>query len=45
VNLYFRRGGRARRRLILAEFVLIAIDMPLLALVIGFAASSVRRGI
>jgi hypothetical protein len=41
VDIYGRRGGKARRRLILAEFVLAAIGMPTLGLVIVLAASSV----
>lgn len=40
VDLYGRRGARRRRRLILAEFVLAAIDIPLLGLATLLAASS-----
>jgi hypothetical protein len=40
VDLHGRRGTKRRRRLILAEFVLAAIDIPLLGLDIMLAASS-----
>jgi len=43
VDMYGRRGGRRRHRLILAEFALAAIDIPLLGLAIALAASSVPR--
>ena len=43
VDMYGRRGGRRRRRLILAGFVLAAIDIPLLGLAIVLAASSAPR--
>jgi hypothetical protein len=43
VDMYGSRGGRRRRRLILAEFALAAIDIPLLGLAIVLAASSVPR--
>lgn len=40
VDLYGRRGAKLRRRLILAEFVLAAVDGPLLGVAILLAASS-----
>ena len=40
VDLYGRRGTKRRRRLILAEFGLAAIDVPLLGIAILLAASS-----
>ena len=40
VDMYGRRGGTGRRRLILAEFVLAAIDIPLVGLAMSLAASS-----
>ena len=43
VDMYGSRGGRRRRRLILAEFALAAIDIPLLGLAIALAASTVPR--
>jgi hypothetical protein len=42
VDLYGRRGAKLRRRLVLAEFVLAAIDAPLLGVTILLAASSAR---
>jgi hypothetical protein len=45
VDTYGRRGKKARRRLILGEFVLAAIGMPTLGLVIVLTASSVRWGL
>jgi hypothetical protein len=43
VDLYGRRSTKRRRRLILAEFVLAAIDVPLLGQAILLAASSTPR--
>src|SRR5215468_9703183 len=43
VDLHGRRGTKRRRRLILAEFVLAAIGMPLLGIAILLAASSTPR--
>lgn len=40
VDMYGRRGGKGRRRLILAEFVLAAVDVPLVGLAMSLAASS-----
>jgi hypothetical protein len=40
VDLYGRRGSKRRRRLVLAEFVLAAIDIPLLGVATLLAASS-----
>jgi hypothetical protein len=40
IDMYGRRGSTRRRRLILAEFVLAAIDVPLLGLAMALAASS-----
>ena len=43
IDIYGRHGSKRRRRLILAEFVLGAIDIPLLGLTLVLAASSVPR--
>jgi hypothetical protein len=43
IDMYGRHGSKRRRRVILAEFVLAAIDIPLLGLTIVLAASSVPR--
>ena len=43
VDMYGRRGGRRRRRLILAGFVLAAIDIPLLVLILGAAQFTATR--
>jgi hypothetical protein len=43
VDMYARRGSRRRRRVILAEFVLAAVDIPLLGLAIVLAASAAPR--
>ena len=40
LDMYGRRGSKRRRRLILAEFVLAAIDVPLFGLAILRAAAS-----
>lgn len=40
VDMYGRRGGMGRRRLVLAEFVLAAIDIPFVGLAVMLAASS-----
>ena len=43
IDIYGRHGSKRRRRLVLAEFVLGAIDIPLLGLTLVLAASSVPR--
>ena len=43
IDMYGRHGSKRRRRLVLAEFVLAAIDIPLLGLTLVLAASSVPR--
>ena len=43
IDMYGRHGSKRRRRLILAEFVLAAIDIPLLGLTLVLAASSAPR--
>ena len=43
IDMYGRHGSKRRRRLVLAEFVLAAIDIPLLGLAIVLAASSAPR--
>jgi len=43
IDMYGRHGSKRRRRLILAEFVLAAIDVPLLGLAIVRAGSSAPR--
>ena len=42
IDMYGRHGSKRRRRLILAEFVLAAIDIPLLGLTLVQAASVPR---
>ena len=42
IDIYGRHGSKRRRRLILAEFVLAAIDVPLLGLTIVLAPSLPR---
>ena len=42
IDMYGRHGSKRRRRLILAEFVLAAIDIPLLGLTIVLAPSLPR---
>ena len=42
IDMYGRHGSKRRRRLILAEFVLAAIDMPLLGLTIVLAPALPR---
>jgi len=39
IDMYGRHGSKRRRRLILTEFVLATIDIPLLGLAIVMAAS------
>jgi hypothetical protein len=43
IDMYGRHGSKRRRRLVLAEFVLAAIDIPLLGLAFVLAASSAPR--
>jgi hypothetical protein len=43
IDMYGRHGSKRRRRLVLAEFVLAAIDIPLLGLTLVLAASSAPR--
>ena len=43
IDMHGRHGSKRRRRLVLAEFVLAAIDIPLLGLAIVLAASSAPR--
>ena len=43
IDMYGRHGSKRRRRLVLAEFVLAAIDIPLLGLAIVLAASPAPR--
>jgi hypothetical protein len=43
IDMYGRHGSKRRRRLILAEFVLAAIDLPLLGLAIVRVGSSAPR--
>jgi len=45
LDMYGRHGNKRRRRLILAEFVLAAIDVPLLGLAILRAASSAPQAL
>lgn len=45
VDMYGRRGGKGRRRLILAEFVLAAVDVPLVGLAMLLAASSASSAV
>jgi hypothetical protein len=45
IDMYGRHGSKRRRRLILAEFVVAAIDIPMLGLAIVLAASSAPRAL